>query len=313
MAKFTFSPSETLPFHDPKACDRVRKITSRAITRHRNPDLRIETIADADFSFRMILDMFETIKRAAEESRKLILITPQPQPLYRWVATMINSHRVDCSGLYTFNMDEYADEDGNIAPESWHNSFLCAMKSNFLSRIDRELRPPENQIVGPTNANFSDYSKMIADLGGADVCYGGIGWSGHLAFIEPGSPEFDAASDEEWRGLGARIVTLTPTTIMQNCLGPEFGKSGDWSAIPPKAATIGPRDILSAKLRSSWNGFVVGGTQVSWQRFITRLALHGPVTRHVPATLLQTAPSQVYLSSSLAADITEDADFSWFD
>jgi 6-phosphogluconolactonase/glucosamine-6-phosphate isomerase/deaminase len=313
VAKFTFSPSTALPFHDQKTCERVRKIPSRSIARHRNPELAIHVIPDADFSFRMVLDMFQTIKRAAEESRKLVLITPQPQPLYRWVASLINTHRVDCSGLYTFNMDEYADEDGTIAPETWHNSFLHAMKANFYAHIDESLRPPERQIAGPTNENFADYSKMIADLGGADVCYGGIGWSGHLAFIEPGSPEFEAASDEEWRDLGARIVTLTPTTIMQNCLGPEFGKSGDWSAVPPKAATIGPRDILSAKLRSSWNGFVVGGTQVSWQRFITRLALHGPVTRHVPATLLQTAPSEVYLSTSLASDIVEEYDFSWFD
>ncbi len=313
MAKFVFAPSRALPFHDARVCERVRRIPARSITRHRNPDLRIKVIPDADFAFAMVMDMFRTIKEAAEESRKLVLITPQPQPLYRWVAALINSHRVDCSGLHTFNMDEYADEEGNIAPETWHNSFLYAMKHNFYAHIDPDLRPPEEQIVGPTNDNFGKYSKTIADLGGADVCYGGIGWSGHLAFIEPGSQEFHASSHDEWCTLDARMVTLTPTTIMQNCLGPEFGKSGDWSTIPPRAATIGPRDILSAKLRCSWNGFVVGGTQVSWQRFITRLALHGPVTRQVPASLLQTAPSEVYLSSSLAADIVEESDFSWFD
>ena len=33
---------------------------------------------------------------------------------------------------------------------------------------------------------------MIEDLGGADVCFGALGWSGHIAFIDPGSPEFYA-------------------------------------------------------------------------------------------------------------------------
>lgn len=313
MKPFRFQPSKFLPFRDARVCEKVRNISHEALFDHPNSDLHIQVIRNSDFSFRLIMDMFFALKTACEEGRQLVLITPQPQPLYRWVAELINELRIDCSRLYTFNMDEYADEDGSIAPETYPNSFLYAMKSNFYSRIDDDLRPPEAQIIGPTNKNINCYSQMIEDLGGADICYGGIGWSGHLAFIEPGSEEFAARSYEEWRELGTRIVTLTPTTIMQNSLGPEFGKSGDWSAVPPKAATIGPRDILGARLRSSWNGFAVGGTAISWQRFIIRLALHGPVTPLVPASLLQIARSDVYLSESIAADIENESDYNWFD
>ena len=145
---------------------------------------------------------------------------------------------------------------------------------------------------------------MIADLGGADVCYGGIGWSGHIAYIEPGSEAFAGSSLEEWKKIGPRIEELTPFSILQNCLGPEFGQSGDWWAVPPKGATIGPAEIVGAKLRSSWNGFAVGRSLVSWQRFTVRLAAHGPVTPLVPASILQTAPTEFFLSETLAADIT---------
>ena len=63
-------------------------------------------------------------------------------------------------------------------------------------------------------------------------------------------------------------------TIMQNALH-SFG--GDWSWVPPRAATIGPADILGAKHRSFWLDGDLGG-DVSWQRFIARLVAHGPVS-----------------------------------
>ena len=66
---------------------------------------------------------------------------------------------------------------------------------------------------------------MIADRGGADCCYGGIGWCGHIAFWESHmGHEFDTL--EEYKAATARIVELHPMTIMQNALH-SFG--GDWS------------------------------------------------------------------------------------
>lgn len=309
---FTYDMARWLPFRDAEACRRARAVTREEITRHANPDLKIRVIPDDQFPFRLVTEVFSRIKQAADEGRQLVLITPQPEPLYARVAYLINKFRVDCRKLYTFNMDEYADQDGNIAPETWPNSFLYQMKRNFYSKLDKDLRPPEKQIAGITNKNFHDYQKMIADLGGADVCFGGIGWSGHLAFIEPGSEAFAPRPWDEWITLGTRLVELTPITVLQGVLGPEFGQSGDWSWYPPKAATIGPAEIMGAKLYSSWNGFTVGASMVSWQRFIVRLALHGPVTPLVPASMLQTRPSEVYLTEKLAQNIVAATDFSWY-
>ena len=311
---FDFRMAKWMPFQDQKECRRVAAIKRADITKHPNPNFKIEVLDDDEFIFRMIEDIFFRIKRASDEGRRLVLILPQPDPLYKRVAYLLNKHRVNCRHLYTFSMDEYADADGNIAPETWPNSFHYNMKKNFYAKLDPDLRPPEKQIQGPSNANFKDYGKMIADLGGADVCYGGIGWSGHIAYIEPGSAAFAAPSLEEWKKIGPRIVELTPFSILQNCLGPEFGQSGDWSSVPPKGATIGPAEIIGAKLRSSWNGFVVGRSMVSWQRFTVRLAAHGPVTPLVPASIIQTVPSELHLTETLAADITPLSveDFSWY-
>jgi len=49
--------------------------------------------------------------------------------------------------LYTFNMDEYADENGNIAPESRPNSFMYNMKVNFHAKLDADLRRPRFKVL----------------------------------------------------------------------------------------------------------------------------------------------------------------------
>ncbi|MCL5071497.1 MAG: hypothetical protein M1308_11470 [Actinobacteria bacterium] len=307
MNTFKFSPSRWVPFEDQTVCEKIRKIKKEEITKHPNPDLKIRIIKDEDMAFMRIWDIFSRMKQAYEEDRRLVMILPQPHPQYKKVAYLINKYRIDCKQLYTFNMDEWADQDGNIAPETYPKGFLYAMMHNFYYNIDEDLRPPKNQIIGPTNKNIKDYGKMIEDLGGADLCDGGIGWSGHLAFIDPGAKEFEG-SFEEWKQMGPRIVTLNLFTIAQSCLEPDFGMSGDWSAVPPRAATIGPAQILRAKHYCSWNDFTIGGTPVSWQRFVVRFALHGPITQKLTATLLQLRKTDVYISETIAENIVEEGD-----
>ena len=300
---WNYQMARWMPFQDQEACERVRAVKREDITKTPSPHLKVTVLRDDEFLFRMIMDIFGRIKQAADEDRPLVLILPQPAPHYAWVASLCNKFNVSCRKLYTFNMDEYANFDGDIAPETWPNSFLFNMKVNFYKKLRPELRPLESQIQGPTNGNFSSYGKMIADLGGADVVYGGIGWSGHVAYIEPGSQAYAPCAMEEWIKLGPRLVELTPFSILQNCLGAAFGESGDWSMVPPMGATIGPAEYLGAKLRSSWNAFRIGESMVSWQRFTVRMACHGPITPLVPASMLQMAPSELYMSDTLAADI----------
>jgi len=88
-------------------------------------------------------------------------------------------------------------------------------------------------------------------------------------------------------------------TIMQNALH-SFG--GDWSWVPPKAASIGPLQILGSRARSFWLDGCIGGG-VSWQRFIARLVAHGPVNTLVPGSILQTAPTDYCIIGGVADDV----------
>lgn len=298
---FDFEPASFVPFRDKEAVRRVRAIKREEITRHPNPDYRIEVVKDADFEGKWIDDIVSRIKQSA--GGQLVMIMPNPWPNYAKVAERINCERISCHHIHTFNMDEYADQDGRIAPETWEFGFGHAFKKYFISHIEPALRPPEKQVHLLSDETLADYDKILADLGGADITYVGPGWTGHIAFVDPDAPEFASGSLEEWKMLGTRICTLSPFTIAQNSLHGCFGASGDLTAVPPKAATIGPAQILAAKHRISMHSISVGGSFQSWQRLTTRLCLHGPVTPRVPESILQTTRTDVWVSETAAANI----------
>ena len=180
--------------------------------------------------------------------------------------------------MHTFKHDEYGNEEGVTAVVSRPGSFQRAMFEGFFNLVDPEL-PSEEQIHFPTTDAIADDSARIEALGGADVCYGGIGWSGHIAFWEPQlGAEFDGDL-EAWKRAGARLVELHPMTVMQNALH-SFGS--DWSWVPPRANTIGPREVLGAKHRSFW----LDGTSAAAcpGSASSRGSWHGPASEFVPGS-----------------------------
>ncbi|HCU22012.1 MAG TPA: hypothetical protein DF698_03815 [Candidatus Atribacteria bacterium] len=298
---FQYGLSDFIPFKDVKECERVRKIKKEDITKHHNPDFKIKVIEDPNqFYIEFALDLVSRIKKSTENNEKLVLILPVgPVPQFEIAARLINEFNLSMKNVHTFNMDEYADENGNTAPIDWPGSFQKAMWENFFNKIKPELRPDNKNIHFPTKDALPNYGKMIEDLGGADCCYGGVGWCGHIAFWEA-HLGFEFGNDlEAYKKQGPRCVELHPMTIMQNAL---HSFSGDWSWVPPKANTIGPAQIVGAKDRSFWlDGYIGGG--VSWQRFIARLAAHGPVNTLVPASLLQTVPGTYTILGGVADNV----------
>ena len=298
---FDYELSSFIPFRDTEACARVRAIKKEDICKHPNSEFKIRVIEDAnEFYLEFALDIVSRIQRALEEGKPFVGIFPVgPMPQYPIAVSLINKFGISCKHVHSFNMDEYADEDGNTAPTDWPGSFQKAMMEIFFLAIDEKLRPPMEQIHFPTKDVLPDYSKMIEDMGGADICYGGIGWCGHIAFWEAHLGDEFGDDLEAYKQAGARLVELHPMTIMQNAL---HSFSGDWSWVPPKANTIGPKEILGAKYRSFWLDGDLGGG-VSWQRFIARLVAHGPVNTYVPGSILQTAPGSYTILSGVADNV----------
>lgn len=290
---------QAIPFNDIKACEKARGIKKEDLSKHPNPDFKIKIVENKYFNFQKILEMFKFIKEASDKEEKLVLLIPNPHNDYKLLANMINIFKVNCKNLWTFIIDEFVDEDEKVVPETWPQGFYYSFLNNFYYQINKELRPPKKQVIGFTDKNVNDYGKMIEDCGGIDVSFCGVGWTGHLAYIEPGAPEFEADSLEEFLEMGPRIVTLNPISIAQASLM----RGGDWSSIPPKAVTVGPKEIMMAKLHQAWNGHNIAGTNVSWMNFIVRLASHGPVTKDIPASILQLRRTDFFIKEIVAEDI----------
>ena len=298
---FAFQPGDYVPFKDREVCERLRKLSGKELEKHPTPDFHIKVMMNPHPV--LIATLFSRIKEAAENDRKITLILGNPEPeTYIPLAQLINYFKVDCRKVHIFAMDEWADDQGNIAPETYKAGFAHSMLKYLVYQIDEKLRMPLENVHYPTNKNISVYSKMITECGegGADICSSSPGWTGHMAFIDP-VDEFIKPTMEEYLQQEARIVTLHPLTVAQNSLHGVFGQSGYVADVPPKAATIGPVDVLNARERIEVHALLTNNTFSSWQRMTSRLVLHGPVTPLVPSSMLQLMKTQVYVSEEIAA------------
>ncbi len=298
---FNFIPGDYVPFKDREVCERLRKISGKDLEKHPNPDFKIKVMMNPHPV--LIATLFARIKEASENNRKITLILGNPEPeTYIPLAQLINYFQVDCKKVHIFAMDEWADDQDNIAPETYKAGFAHSMLKYLVYQIDEKLRMPLENVHYPTNKNINSYSDMITECGegGADICSSSPGWTGHMAFIDPVS-DFIKDNMEEYLEQKARIVTLHPLTVAQNSLHGVFGQSGYVADVPPKAATIGPVDVKNARERIEVHALLTNNTFSSWQRMTSRLVLHGPVTPLVPSSMLQLMKTQVYVSEEIAA------------
>ena len=302
--KLNFKPGSYVPFQDREICERLRLLTREQLEQHepwQHPEFKVKVMMNPHPV--LIATLFSRLKEASEAGRKFSMILGNPEPeTYIPLAQLINYFQVDCSKVHIFAEDEWADDAGNIAPETYEAGFVHSMLKYLVYQLDPKLRMPMENVHYPTNKNISYYSKLINDVteGGADIISTSPGWTGHVAFIDPVS-EFVRDDIEEWLNLEARLVTLHPLTVAQNSLHGVFGQSGYVASVPPKAATIGPVDVKRAKERIEVHALLTNNTFSSWQRMTSRLVTHGPVTPLVPSSMLQTMKTQVYVSEEVAA------------
>ena len=214
---------------------------------------------------------------------------------------MCNRFNVSARNIHAFCMDEYADQDGNVAPVTYGDSLGGCFLREFYLSFREDLRPPLKQIHYYTNENIGHYSDLIDETGdgGADLIVSATGWIGHTAFIDPGCKTFRAETLEEFMQLPAGFVDNHRITVTQN----SFGCSCDVYHTPRYSVTIGPRDVMHAREHLERHDFGFLGGYGSWERMISRLQLYGPVCMEVPASLYQLTKGTIYVSEDMARPI----------
>lgn len=185
-----------------------------------------------------------------------------PIGTYKQLIERYQNGDLDFTGVKTANLDEYR----GLTREN-DQSYYYFMYHNFFKDINIKL---ENTNIPDGTETDSDrecsrYDRIIEELGGVDLQLLGLGHNGHIGFNEP---------DDEF-AKGTHCVDLQESTIEAN---KRFFASID--EVPKQAYTMGIKTIMSAKKIL----LVVSGEDKAQ---ILHDVLCGPVTPHVPASVLQ--------------------------
>lgn len=255
-------------------------------------NIRVQVLSDVgDVIHEFARIMLNEIKRNNAAGKKSVFIIPVgPVGQYPILARWCNAERVSCANVVMINMDEYCTDGGDLISYENPLSFRRHMDLHFYSLLDPQLTVQSENRVFPDPKRPKAIAETIAAVGGVDVCFAGIGITGHVAFNDPPEPGEKVSSDEFER-LPTRVVTLSRESALVNAIA---SARGNWYSIPRKAVTVGMREILDArKIRV----FMVR----EWQSAVARLFIHGPVMPSIPASFLQKHPDvEVTMTKAVA-------------
>ena len=222
--------------------------------------------------------LYDAIADSAKTGKQPVFIIPVgPVGQYRRLARLCNLSGLSCSDAVFINMDEYLDELGEKYIE-YNNplSFRRYMDEQFYNMLDEDKKVPQKNKIFPDPKNPKRVQEIIEEYGGVDICIGGVGINGHIAFNEPPAPELNLSS-EEFSKLPTRVIEIDIRTKVINAATSAKGNIDDF---PNKAITVGMKEILSAK-----SIFIYMARD--WHPTIARRWMHGPITPQVPASMLQ--------------------------
>ena len=296
---FKFAPAEWLPFQDTEVLDKVVNMDIRAHQgkNFENPDFELKVVFDVHNYF--VVDLFQRIRLSDVKNEKLVVILPSPEnAVFLSVVEALNKYKVSTRNVHVFFLYEYANEKGEVAP--WQSPYSRSghFIRYFYNRLDAELRMPMENIHFWTKENIETYSDEIEALGGADVVYTALSWSSGIGAIDPEG--FPAKTTEEFLKMGSRLVTPMAEMIVHDSLRGMFGCSGDIANVPPRAVTVGPKDLMASKEWIDVEYLISCGGAIAQQKFPLQLAMFGPICPENPGSIMRLHKGTCYVCPEVA-------------
>jgi glucosamine-6-phosphate deaminase len=259
--------------------------------RHRH--FRFDLVTSCDELNRKIArEAVDLIKSANARNQPILMIVPVGPLDYSFWARLLNEENVSCAGLTTMGMDEYLDDAENAIARTHPLSFHGYVQRTLVDPLKPRLRPDPANVRFPDPHEPEAATALIESFGGADVCYGGMGITGHFAFNDPPEPG-EPVIDEEVRGSRTRRLTINRESATQMALG---GVNGNWDILPRRAVTLGMYELLlSKRIHLTF--------MRTWHAGVLRRALFGPVTGRCPGSFIQEHKHVDVTVTSLAAKV----------
>lgn len=258
-----------------------------------SPKLPLQVMADNAAVFRaMAEEMTGEIQRKNALGERTVFICPVgPVGQYPYFVEQVNRESVSLANVWFLNMDEYLDESGEWIDPRDRLSFRGFMDREVYTKIRPELVMPPEQRVFPDPRDPQAMDALIERLGGVDICFGGVGINGHLAFNEAQ----ELLTPEQFRALNTRVLKISPETRTANAIGDLSGAVED---MPSMCVTIGMKQIFSARK-------VRLGCFRDWHRAVVRRAAYGEISGGFPVTLLQEHPDALLRLTEFVARLPE--------
>lgn len=244
----------------------------------KSPKIPLIVMEDNAAVFQSIAqEMADEIERKNKAGETTVFICPVgPVGQYPYFVDIVNKENISLKDVWFINMDEYLTDDKQWISKEHRLSFRGFMDRTVYTKIRPELVMPEEQRVFPDPNNLTYIPELIEKLGGVDICFGGIGINGHVAFNEAS----DTLSPEEFLAQKTRVLEISKETRAVNSIGDLNGALDD---MPHYCITIGINEISHArKIRL--------GCFRDWHRSVVRHAAYGEKTAHFPVSLLQGHP-----------------------
>ena len=240
----------------------------------------------------MAREMADTIKDKNSRGETTVFICPVgPVGQYPYFVDMVHNEDIGSKNAWFIKMDEYLTDDKKWIPKEESLSFRGFMERNVYSKIRPELVMPPEQRIFPDPDDLGHIGKVIEELGGVDICFGGIGINGHVAFNEAD----DSLSNEAFLAQHTRVLEISKETRAVNSIGDLNGALDD---MPKYCITIGINEIAHArKIRL--------GVFRDWHRSVVRHAAYGEPSSHFPVTLLQDHPDISIRMTEFVANLPE--------
>lgn len=241
----------------------------------------IDVYKDAEAAFKhMAVEMVEAIEANNAKGKRTLFICPLgPVGQYKYFVKMVNEQKLSLKKVTFINMDEYMEDETHVIAKDHYLSFERIMYEECYNKIDEELIMDKSQRIFPNPNNRELIEKTIEDHGGVDICFGGIGINGHMAFNEPPEAE-DPITEEEYKNLSVRVAKISRETRVVNSMN-EY--RGAFYKMPKYCVTIGLKQILNSKKVRLY-------CFRDWHASVIRTASFGPCTMYFPASLLQKHP-----------------------
>ena len=188
-----------------------------------------------------------------------------PKGLYELLVDEYKQKKQVFEHIQTFNLDEYV----GLAKDH-PGSYYYYMYERFFNPLNLDQK--QVNVPNGLTPNFDEecerYEQKIAEAGGIDLQFLGIGVNGHIGFNEPGT-SFSSRT---------HIVELTKSTMEVNS---RFFETKE--EMPNKAITMGIKSIMGSKEIV----LLVNGEH---KAEALKQTIEGNVTEDFPASVLQKHP-----------------------